>query len=453
MADPSRQPVFAARFASIVPGPPSWTRVVLWALGVRIVAADLVQWWAQRKGVLCLFPDSGYYWLLAGKIRRGEPYELVDFGDLPRFSLRTPGYPLFLAGCQWLFGPRVLVVRLVQAALGAWCVWWVGRLTRRAVPADRPGVAWTVPLIAGLLAALEPYGVANAAFLLSEALFVPLLVLTQWGLAELWPAPGEAPSYTSSGSAWLALATGAGLGAAVLVRPSWGLYVPLALGVWVAAGGPEGGWRGRLPALRGAALVMLGLVVVMGPWWARNARIYGRFVPTALWAGASLYDGLNPGATGASDMNFLGDPEFWPLDEEAQDAVLGARALDFARQNPGRVARLAVVKAGRFWSPWPNAGALASTPAAVAGTAATLPVFALLALGLWDRRRDVRALALLALPLGYTFALHLVFVSSMRYRVPPMVPALGLAAVGARRAADWWQGRGRSGDEDGGGKT
>ena len=56
----------------------------------------------------------------------------------------------------------------------------------------------------------------------------------------------------------------------------------------------------------------------MAPWWVRNARVYGRFVPTALWMGASLYDGLNPAATGASDMRFLDEPEIWPLDERTR---------------------------------------------------------------------------------------------------------------------------------------
>ena len=427
MSDSLNQPEIPGRLASIVTRPPSWPRVVLWALGLRIVAADLVQWVTQHKGVLCVFPDSNDYWLLAGKIRRGEPYELVDFGNLPHFTLRTPGYPLFLAGCQWVFGPRVLMVRLVQAVLGAACVWWVARLSRRALPVDPPGAVWSVPLIAALLAAFEPYVVANSALLLSEAVFVPLLVLTQWGLAGLWTVPGE--DLPVRRQVALALLTGAGLGAAVLVRPSWSLYVPLALGVWVISSG-----RGqRRAAVRGTALVIVGLVAVMAPWWVRNERIYGRFVPTALWAGASLYDGLNPAATGASDMSFLKAPEFWPLDEETQDAVFRARALAFVREHPGRVARLAVVKAGRFWSPWPNAGEFFSPAVAAASAVVTLPVFVLLGLGSWDRRHDTRALALLALPLAYTFALHLVFVSSVRYRVPPLVPALGLAAVGLRR--------------------
>src|SRR6201995_842953 len=107
------------------PGPigrPSLAGLVAWGLWLRVAAADLVQWFTQRKGVLCVFPDTAIYWELAGKVRRGEPFGVACFADLPHFALRTPGYPLFLAACQCLFGPRVLPVRLAQAALGAGCV-------------------------------------------------------------------------------------------------------------------------------------------------------------------------------------------------------------------------------------------------------------------------------------------------------------------------------------------
>jgi 4-amino-4-deoxy-L-arabinose transferase-like glycosyltransferase len=402
--------------------------VVAWGLGLRVLAADLVQWYTQRKGVLCVFPDSEIYWELAGKLRRGEPYEISYYVDLPHFALRTPGYPLFLAACQLAFGPRVLPVRLVQAALGAWCVWLVARLTRRALPddIDPPGTIWTVPLIAATITALDPFVVANSAFVLSEALFLPLMLLAQWGLASAWR--GELGWRPAAG--W-ALMAGVASGAAVLVRPSWALYVPAVLVLWVALDWRDRGRRAA--ALRGAILVAVGVVVVMAPWWVRNARVYGRFVPTALWSGASLYDGLNPRATGASDMSFLADPDVWPLDEETQDAVLRARALAFAREHPGRALGLAAVKAARFWSPWPNAEAFRSPLVAAASMLVSLPLFALLGIGIWDRRRDARALVLLGLPLAYTFVLHLAFVSSMRYRVPAAVPAMGLAAVGVRR--------------------
>ncbi|MHC5541679.1 glycosyltransferase family 39 protein, partial [Singulisphaera rosea] len=83
------------------------------ALGLRMVAADVVEWYTQRAGQerLCVFPDTDYYWMLAGAIRHGRPYEIVEWGDIPHFALRTPGYPLFLAACRAIFGDRPIAVR------------------------------------------------------------------------------------------------------------------------------------------------------------------------------------------------------------------------------------------------------------------------------------------------------------------------------------------------------
>ncbi len=399
---------------------------IAWGFWLRVVAADVVQWAAQRKGVLCVFPDTRIYWELASKLRRGEPYELTYFGALPHFSLRTPGYPLFLAGCQLLFGVRVLPIRLIQSALGAACVGLIALLVRRALP-DRSAHLGTIALIAAALVALDPFVVANSALILSEALFLPLMLLAQCGLAILWESTARRPAST----VFWSLLTGAASAAAILVRPSWSLYVPVMLFAWIVLS-PRGA---RRAACGRALLVALAVAVVMSPWWVRNYRIHGRFVPTALWMGASLYDGLNPHATGASDMEFLADPAFWPLDEETQDAALRDAALAFARAHPGRVAWLAVVKSARFWSPWPNADGFASPWLALPCALIVIPQYLLILIGSWDLRRDRRALVLFGLPLAYTFALHLIFVSSMRYRIPVIVPAFGLAAVGAARVA------------------
>ena len=197
----------------------------------------------------------------------------------------------------------------------------------------------------------------------------------------------------------ITLGSGGAAGLAVLVRPSWALYVPAALVLWVIAKVRDR--SATIVAIRRVLIFAIGLTAVMTPWWVRNAGIYGRFVPTALWMGASLYDGLNPRATGASDMSFLGDREIWPLDEQDQDIELTRRALSFAREEPGRVLTLAIVKLGRFWSPWPNAEGLFSPAVVVAGAIVELPLFGLMLVGGWARRRDLRVWVLLAGPILY----------------------------------------------------
>ena len=83
-------------------------------------------------------------------------------------------------------------VRLVQAGLGALTVWLVYRLTREVLVSRRsragypPASWWSVPLIAAAIAALNPYYIAMSELILSEAVFVPLMLLTLWGLAVLW---------------------------------------------------------------------------------------------------------------------------------------------------------------------------------------------------------------------------------------------------------------------------
>jgi 4-amino-4-deoxy-L-arabinose transferase-like glycosyltransferase len=417
------------------------------ALGLRLLAADAVDLYVHRGGSerLCLFPDTIIYWGLARTIRAGTTYEYVEWSDIPHFAIRTPGYPLFLAACQSVFGERTLAVRLVQAALGAASVYLVYRLTSQISPpvtlactdVTPPSRRWTVPLAAAAVAAIHPYYLFMSSLILSEAVFVPLMLASLWGLAVLWSAPGASNGLSWRRGSLVALASGAAAGLAILVRPSWGLFVPVILLIWFMAQGNDR--SALLTALRGALVFALALALTMSPWWLRNAGIYGRFVPTALWMGASLYDGLNPKATGASDMvAFLEDPEIWPLDEQDQDAVLTRRAVTFARENPARAIKLAVIKLARYWSPWPNAEGFRSRSLVVAGAVVEIPIFGLMALGAWDRRRDRRAWALLAGPLLYFCAIHLVFASSMRYRIPGEMPALGLAAMGWFKLRTLW---------------
>ena len=387
------------------------------ALALRVAAADAVEWIVRRGPArLDLFPDTDIYWELARAIRAGGPYEYVEWGDIPHFAIRTPGYPLLLAACQSAFGERTLPVRLVQAALGTLSstssIDWPGSSSRPPVSGS-PDVG---PLEArpagGEPAAMDGppgrrRGGGRQSALPADVVAGPLRGGVRAADAGLAPGPGRALARAAGpgGRGDLETTRRAGrpgqrrgvrrgrAGAAVV-----GAVRPDDAG---PCGSSRAGGPGRAGPPRGAAICALGVVLVMCPWWVRNARVYGRFVPTALWLGASLYDGLNPRADGGSDMiPFLRDPEIWPLDEQDQDAELTRRALAFAREDPNRALGLAIVKLGRYWSPWPNAAGFRSPALAVAGAAVELPILGLIALGLWDRRRDP-PWVLLAGPLLY----------------------------------------------------
>ena len=406
------------------------------ALLSRVFAALVLQSYVDRlkPARLCVFPDTNYYWLLARTIRQGGAYEIVESGTISYRALRTPGYPLFLAACQAVMGEWPLGVRLVQALLGTASVGLVYLLTRRFEPVltslpGRGSRLRTASLAAATLAAINPYYIGISELLLSEALFVPLMLAALWGLAVLWRGSGEVRPLSPGVRVVVAIASGAAAGAATLAKPSFALFLPGVLVCWLIARVCS---HERLlqDAFWSALLIAAGFAIVMSPWWVRNARTYGRFVSTSVWFGASLYDGLNPTATGASNMKFREEPDLRVLGEVEQDRELTARALEFVRENPARVLELAWIKLGRYFSPWPNAEEIRSRWLALGSAVIVIPLYCLIIAGVWDRRRDVRAIVLLAGPLIYFCAVHLVFVSSIRYRIPGEMVATSLAGIG-----------------------
>jgi 4-amino-4-deoxy-L-arabinose transferase-like glycosyltransferase len=285
-------------------------------------------------------------------------------------------------------------------------------------------------LIAAAIAAVYPEAIALGAFVLSEAPFTPLMMLNLicWTLA--WRG-----SRTSSRAGW-SLAAGVAAGLATLMRPSWLLFLPFATVIGFIA------FSGRRKQAIIAAVMLAGLALTMLPWWIRNYRIAGRFVPTTLQVGASLYDGLSPHATGASDMRFVGqfvteqrEADAQPgadtagLFEDRLDRRLRTAAIEWARQHPQRVLELAIKKFARMWSFVPNASEFQSRPLRLVLALTYTPVIVLALMGMWRYSRRDWPYLLCVLPAVYFTCLHIVFVSSIRYRQPAILPLIVLVAA------------------------
>jgi hypothetical protein len=202
----------------------------------------------------------------------------------------------------------------------------------------------------------------------------------------------------------------------------------------------------RMVAVVYGALLVAGALVVLVPWGLRNQRVTGHFVLTTLWAGPSLYDGLNPDATGDSDMTFYDRDNLMAhgLSEYDVDRHYRRAAWDFAREHPGRVLQLAFIKLGRFWSPIPNAEQFDAWPVRAAVAASFVPMVLLALMGGWQLRANLWAVALTAGPILYFTVLHMVFVSSLRYRLPAEYPLLVLSAAGVDALWMKWRQRQRT---------
>ena len=419
--------------------PHKWLAIVLLAaLLVRVGAAVVVQWQLNQQTPVpvCLIPgDAEGYWYLGQHIALGKRYELYS---PPRQVLRMPGFPAFLAVTYRTFSGSLLATRLSLCVVGATACGLVYCLGRELAD-PQTGV------IAAALAAVSPAMIAFTPLILSETLFALCLLLSLLAMARSIRAePSNRPTQHAPQMQFvlhrplLALLTGALVGIACYVRPSWLLAGPLFAVVLLFAA-PR-----RWTRAAHGVLVVVGLLAVLLPWGLRNKRVTGHFVLTTLWVGPSLYDGLNPRATGDSDMTFFDRDNLMGgrgLSEYDMDRHYRRAAWEFASRNPGRVCELALVKLRRFWNPWPNAAQFDHWAARLVLGGFYFVMIASAAVGGWRERRQFWLLALTVGPVLYFAAIHAVFVSSLRYRLPAEYPLLVLSAIGVRTLSTWLRGR------------
>lgn len=380
--------------APVRPDPPAANRIAV-VLAVALAARCgwvLLHGSPQPPAAGLVFPDEQQYWSIAESLAAGRG--LVDeFGYRATFM---PLYPAFLSLFAGM-SHALLAARLAQAVIGALVVVPVFLLARRL-----GGVR--AATVAAVLAAVDPFLVFGFShLLLTETVFTTLLCLAVYAA---WPGPER-------GRAWAA-AAGACFAACLYVRPSAApLVVAWPVVVWLIA---ERNRRGLSHGL----VVLLAVVVMLLPWAARNRRVLGEWRWLTTRSGISLYDGLGPRATGGSDLGYTkAMPNIQGMTETEWCSYFSGESWRLARNDPGRVLRLAWAKLKRTWSFVPNEPG-SRTPARMALSAAWMTVVCVTAVaGAWRARRP-RDTLLLLLPLICFTLLHMVFVGSVRYRVPAM---------------------------------
>lgn len=439
----------------------TWTiAIVVFAILLRMIAAVVWQFQCEAIGKTLRFGDSYSYWTIARNVVVDGQYQ---FGSSESKIFRAPVYPLVLTPFAWcehscLGGfaqwPSVLMSRFLGCFLGGFVVWLVMRWTREiaGVRASR---------CSGILAATYCGAVGMSIFVLSEAVATPLIVLSMW---LLWRSITILLSEQGArGYVWT-IGSAIAFGGACLARPSWGLW-PLVVFSFLLIASKPTSWF-YLRKLFFCGLVFLGVVVlVMAPWWVRNYTITGKFVPTTLQVGASLYDGWHPGASGSSDenMEFSMQAMHRIVQEESMlanpgevlestlewriDRRLHKEAWEWAIGNPSDALRLGLIKFRKTWSPVPQARELSNRWVRWWEALSYLLIVVLSVLGLYRLRVDRKRWAdgiWMALPCVYLAILHMVFVGSVRYRQPGVLVLCGLAGIGL---ASLWLNKDREGKD------
>ena len=404
------------------------------ALLLRIVAAIVIDGQVTQAGRTFLIEgDANGYWELAERIAAGEDYSIYQ---PPRYVERTPGFPLLLAASMKLLGKSVFAASLLMAVVGTGCCWLTWLLAKKLF--DDSTANWAL-----LSVAVSPLQIGSNVQILSEAWFSFGLLICLLALARLILQPPTA----SCGR--IAFANGVLTGLTVLIRPGWILWAGLSSLLVLLFGKTTVKRR----ALSGA-LIGLGCFVALLPWAWRNHEVTGHWIFTSLWSGPSLYDGLHEGATGASDMQFLEDDNlFSKMSEFDVNEHYKKRAVEFVAAHPGRTIQLAFIKAGRYLSPSLNATGFSGGPFSLFCVGWYSTWTALILLGIWDLRSRVPIVALLVSPFLQFLLVHMVFVGSIRYRLPVEFPLSILAAHGLVLLRQRWSRRGRHESESSSGMT
>ncbi|MCW2979585.1 MAG: hypothetical protein JWO14_1312 [Solirubrobacterales bacterium] len=276
--------------------------IVLLGLGLRVGEA-----WDGRAPVF----DATAYAAIARNLDEGHGFT-VGAGATQPSSDYSPGLPLFVAGIYKVTGGvHERLARLVLALLGTLAVVFTYLIARGLVQprvlgspegdkgrgvADGepvPGRAVIAALIAALVVAIYPATIEYTGMLMTEPLAATLLAGAMVGI--FWAGNGGAPL-------WRWTVPGLTLGALALVRPEY-LAIGFLLVVLVLL--RERLWEDWKRALLIAAVVVLGIVVVVAPWTARNAFALHRFVSVSTGGGQVLYSGTylpsdgNPEKVGA----------------------------------------------------------------------------------------------------------------------------------------------------------
>jgi hypothetical protein len=360
------------------------------------------------------FGDARYDIATAGRIVRQGRFPT----HTRRLFFRPPGYPFFLLVASLGHPESIARDKVASAAAAALAAPLLAALSARLFRRRR------LALVTGAAAAIHPGFLTIGADVMTETIFLPLLLLA--GLLLL--------AATDRLSTSLSLAAGFCFALAALTRPS---SLPLAL--FLAAPLADRRWPERA-RLHLAAAALLGFFLGLAPWTVRNALVYHELLPVCDEGGSTFFDGNSKWANLMYDVEDRQDVEplvkamredklerLKALDPSIRESpsrrsfALARFALDDLRADPAAARQLYRRKLWHWVRPYPTL--FWGWPIVVGFGALYMLLYVLTGVGF--ARADRRgAVAFAAGVLVVSTVVHVTFLVLWRYRIPYVDPIL-----------------------------
>jgi len=365
---------------------------------------------------------------------------LVEDGSYPAVGglnfFRAPLYPLFMAGIWSVTGESVFAVKIVQSMLHAVTVLMIFRTAKLLT------VSTLVATIAGLLFALNPFFVYQAAAIQTEALQTFVMTLALLLLVKMVVSEDGFDLKTAA-------AAGVAFGLGALCKNSpLGICIVLAVAMTVLC------YR-RKNSFAAPALMVIVMFITILPWSFYNLRTRGEFILINDSSGFVAWVGNHPANIRIYEGKFESREEtqqyqdymaktlaaeqvaewertkgYSGLSFKERESLWRQQAIENAKAEPGITARLIAWKLLALWRPWLSAD-IYSTKGMLISAALLMPLLILGFAGMWISRNRPRmrvVVILFAILMLFVTAVHAGLVSAMRLRLPSVDPFLTIFA-------------------------
>lgn len=363
-----------------------------------------------------LYSIYNFFYLPAGTIFGDEDRfirEAVHFASTLEFRVgadkawEMPLVGVFYGAIYYFIGSEqglIYAVRFLQSIMLIFQAFLISSISYMAL---RDNMAAKIAFVWVLF---YPFFVYYQGLLLSETIFITLLIASFYFLYK-WKE-----SEFEGGNLYLFLLFSV---AAIYTKATTAFLVPLLAPAFVLFAKKD--IRKSLKILVISCLVYMTL---LSPWWVRNYVLLDSFVPFTTSSAYNLYLGNNPANKhGGCDWSIDVDREEVASMREGRSelersSLFKSKAKDFIAQNPDRFLELAWMKFKRFYNITPNAESFNSGFYKWVSVFTFGPVLFLFVLGVFVSIRKFNYLVPIYALIAYFTLIHMIVISSLRYRVP-----------------------------------